>query len=349
MCIACTRFIEWAGGEGRTLVMLSLCARRGGVVGGSRGLSTRRPFLHDRYSADTAFARAEPALFWGSKASQYVDWFQRPEAVYDAQRGLWFPGATLNVAHEALDKHVEQGRGGLLALRWHSAYLEDADRDYTYRELRDEVSCAAAVLRSLGVRTGSRVLIYMPMVPEAAMTMLACARLGAPHCVVFGGFAADQLASRIAHTKPDLVVAASCGLEPGKVVSYAPLVARALERSGHTCRVLMLERGVAGVDVGPHQLHAADWATEMRAHRSQALVPPVPVPSDAPLYYLHTSGTTGAPKALVRPSGSHVVMLRHSMESIYGVGVGHVMAAMSDIGWYVLMALERSALTLFVR
>lgn len=276
--------------------------------------------------------QADPEAFWANAAAG-IDWDSPWDRVFDPASGpygRWFPGATLNTAHNCLDRHVAAGRGDQPALIWDSA-IEGTVRRFTYAELRDRVARVAGALAALGVGRGDRVVIYMPMVPEAAIAMLACARLGAVHSVVFGGFAAAELAKRIADARPVAIVAASCGLEPGRVVAYKPLLDAALALSPHQPRAcLILQRKALAAAMQPGRDH--DFAA------AEAAATPHPVVSVAatdPLYVLYTSGTTGKPKGVVRDNGGHAVALHHSMATIYGMRPGDVFWAASDVGWVV--------------
>jgi propionyl-CoA synthetase len=242
----------------------------------------------------------------------------------------WFRGATLNTCHNALDRHVSAGHGERIALIYDSA-VAGSQRRYTYAELLAEVARAAGMLAGLGVERGDRVLVYMPMVPEAVVTMLACARIGAVHSVVFGGFAPNELALRIDDAMPCVIVAASCGIEPNRVVEYMPLLDGALEIAKHApdaCVVLQREQLKCELREGRDH----DWGALMRdATPAQC----VEVEATDPLYILYTSGTTGVPKGVVRDNGGHAVALQYSMSAIYGVEPGEVFWAASDIGWVV--------------
>jgi propionyl-CoA synthetase len=274
---------------------------------------------------------ADPEGFW-LRAAQALDWYEAPSrALDDANPPFyrWFPDGELNVAHNALDRHVDAGYGERAALIYDSP-VTGTRRTYSYEQLRDEVARFAGVLRDVGVAKGDRVVIYMPMVPEAAIAMLACARLGAVHSVVFGGFAAKELAMRIDDAQPVAVVAASCGLEGGRVVEYKPLLERAIELSEHTPgRRVILQRPQVLAAMGPEDV---DWAEAMA---SATAVAPVPVKSTDPLYVLYTSGTTGKPKGVVRDCGGYATALAWSMPNVYDVGPGQTMFTASDVGWVV--------------
>ena len=275
---------------------------------------------------------ADPAGFW-AEAARLVTWRHEPSVILDDQRPpfyRWFTDGVLNTCENALDRHVATGHGGQTALIYDSPVAQ-VQRRYTYAELLDETARFAGVLRSLGVSPGDRVVIYLPMVPEAAIAMLACARLGAVHSVVFGGFAANELALRIDDAQPKVVVTASCGLESGRVIEYMPLLERAIELAAHRPdRVVVLARPQAAAHQTPGR--DVDWAELMRDAQP---VDPVPVAATDPLYVLYTSGTTAKPKGVVRDNGGHAVALAWSMANIYGVGAGDVWWAASDVGWVV--------------
>ena len=281
-----------------------------------------------------AFARwrEDPSGFWLDAAGN-ISWHRRPSIGCDTKispSGNWFVDGELNACYNAVDRHVDAGRGEQAALIHVSAMTGD-ERRYTYRELRDEVAKLAGALQNLGVTIGDRVVIYMPMVPEAVFAMLACARLGAIHSVVFGGFAAPELAARIDDAQPKLILAASCGLEPGRIVDYYALLVRALQIAQHQprrCIVLQREQGPAAL----RERDDLDWRVMLRDAPSVA---PVPVAATAPLYILYTSGTTGKPKGVVRDTGGYLVALAWSMRYIYNTAVGETFWAASDIGWVV--------------
>ena len=276
--------------------------------------------------------RAEPEAFW-AEAAEAVHWYRRWDAVLDRSRApfyRWFPGGEVNSCYNALDRHVDQGRADQVALIYDSPVTSTV-RTFTYRELRDEVARFAGVLAGRGVSRGDRVVIYMPMVPEAAIAMLACARLGAVHSVVFGGFASHELASRIEDAKPKVVVAASCGVEPAGLVPYKPLLDAAIELvDAKPQRCFVLQRPMLEGELDPER--DRDWQEAISRAEPAGCVP---VEATDPLYIIYTSGTTGEPKGIVRDNGGHAVALAWTMKHIYGVGPGEVYWAASDVGWVV--------------
>jgi len=281
-----------------------------------------------------AFRRSvtDPDGFWGEAAAA-IDWDRRPTVVLDRSRPpftRWFADGTLNTCFNALDRHVLAGRGEQPALIYDSP-VTGTQRSYSYRQLMDEVARFAGVLRGLGVVAGDRVVIYLPMVPEAVISMLACARIGAVHSVVFGGFAANELAARIDDAAPKVVVSASCGIELTRVLEYKPILERAIELSDHkpqACVILQRPQAEAALVEG----RDVDWVQAMTTAQP---VECVSVAATDPLYILYTSGTTAKPKGVVRDQGGHAVALRWSMEYIYDTGPGEVFWAASDVGWVV--------------
>lgn len=270
--------------------------------------------------------------FWGEAAAA-IDWETPPPVVLDDSAPpfyRWFTGGRLNTCANALDRHVAAGRGDQAALIYDSP-VTGTERTYTYAELTNEVARFAGLLRSLGVQAGDRVVVYMPMVPEAAIAMLACARLGAVHSVVFGGFAPAELAVRIDDATPKAVVSASCGIEPTRTIAYKPLLDEALTIAEHNvqaCVILQRPQLTAELTEG----RDVSWADAMATAQP---VDPVPVDATDPLYILYTSGTTGRPKGIVRDNGGHAVALAWSMPNVYDIGPGDVWWAASDVGWVV--------------
>lgn len=284
---------------------------------------------HDIY----ADWKADPEGFWG-KAAEEIDWITPPARTFNGDAGVygrWFDGATCNTCWNAVDRHVAE-RGDQDAVIYDSP-ITGAKKSFTYSELKDEVSALAAVLLDQGVEKGDRVIIYMPMIPQAVFAMLACARIGAVHSVVFGGFAANELATRIDDATPKAIISASCGIEPGRVIAYKPLLDEAIEIASHkpsTCVILEREQQsvelIAGRDI--------DYASAVEATRGRD-VPCVPVAATDPLYVLYTSGTTGQPKGVLRDNGGHMVALKWTMSAMYGIKPGEVFWAASDVGWVV--------------
>ncbi len=274
----------------------------------------------------------DPAGFWAEQA-QRIDWFRPADEVLSTdEHGLyrWFKGAMTNTCYLALDYHVENGRGDQVALYYDSPVTQ-SKKAYSYRQMRDEVAKIAGGLKRLGVSKGDRVIIYMPMIPQAVMTMLACARLGAVHSVVFGGFAPHELAIRIDDAKPKLIVTASSGIEVDRIIPYKPMVDKAMELAAYKPEKVVIYQRKLGALVP-----AKDYDIDFDQMLSEAeTVGCTPVYATDPLYILYTSGTTGKPKGVVRDNGGHAVALRYSMEKIYGIKPGDVYWAASDIGWVV--------------
>jgi len=292
--------------------------------------TSRYPEIYARWQRD-------PQAFW-AEAAQAIDWIETPQRVFDPDAGVygrWFVGGVCNTCWNAVDRHVLSGRGEQVALIYDSP-LAGQKRTLTYHRLQVETQVLAAIMRNFGVEKGDRVVLYMPMVPEAVTAMLACARIGAIHSVVFGGFAANELATRIDDAKPKLVLSASCGLEPGRIVAYKPLLDEAIRLATHkpeACLILQRPQQEAALLAGRDH----DWA-KLRDEAivfARSVYDCTPLAATDPLYILYTSGTTGRPKGVVRDNGGHMVALEWSMQNLYGVNPGEVYWAASDVGWVV--------------
>jgi propionyl-CoA synthetase len=288
--------------------------------------------MRDTYDAVYARWLNDPENFWGD-AAEAVYWHKRWDRVLDDSHPpfyRWFPGGLLNTCYNALDRHVESGLADQPALIYDSA-VTGAIQTFTYRELLDQVARFAGVLVAQAVQKGDRVIIYMPMVPEAIVAMLACARIGAIHSVVFGGFASHELANRITDARPKVIVSATCGIEVGRIIPYKPLLDMAIELAAvkpEHCIIVQRPQEEAAI-ISARDL---DWSEEMAGAKPVGCVP---VDATDPLYILYTSGTTGMPKGIVRDNGGHLVALKWSMQHIYGVEPGEVYWAASDVGWVV--------------
>ncbi len=288
-----------------------------------------------RYHDIYARWQRDPQGFWG-EAAEAIDWYEKPKAVFDKSQGLygrWFPGGVVNTCYNALDRHIAT-RNNQVALIYDSP-VTNTVKTFTYGRLLSEVQLLGAMLRDFGVGKGDRVILYMPMVPEAVFAMLACARLGAIHSVVFGGFAAKELATRIDDAKPKVILSASCGIEGQRVVPYKPLLDEAIRLAKHkveTCLILQRPQCEASMVEGRDH----DWRTVWEQAVNYAKTSDcVPVAATDPLYILYTSGTTGIPKGVVRDNGGHLVALKWSMQNLYGIKPGDIFWCASDIGWVV--------------
>ncbi|WP_421883780.1 propionyl-CoA synthetase [Pacificispira sp.] len=271
--------------------------------------------------------------FWADAAGE-LEWHKRWDKVLDDSRAphfyRWFAGAECNTCYNALDRHADGGRGDQAAIIYDSP-ITGRQKRITYSELRDKVARCAGVLTELGIEKGDRVIIYMPMIPQAAVAMLACARIGAVHSVVFGGFASNELATRIKDARPRAILTASCGIEPGRVIPYQPLVEGALDLApGIVESIVVTQREEAAWTLRDGRDH--DWKAALDAAGPAACVP---VKATDPLYVLYTSGTTGQPKGVVRDNGGHMVALKWSMKNVYDVDPGEIFWAASDVGWVV--------------
>ncbi|XP_048123986.1 acyl-CoA synthetase short-chain family member 3, mitochondrial isoform X2 [Alosa alosa] len=293
-----------------------------------RSFSTRTAY-DDAFST----ARDNPEKFW-SAAAQNIDWFEPWHQLLDKTDIVlpqWFVGGKLNVCYNAVDRHVDSGRGNQAAIIYDSP-VTNTKLILSYKQLQEEVSRLAGVLLRNGVKKGDLVVIYMPMVPQAMFAMLACARIGATHSLIFGGFASRELSVRIDHAKPKMIVTASFGIEPGRRVEYIPLVEKALELSSHKPQKVLIFNRPNMERVSMHPDLSLDWDEEMAKAQPHDCVP---LPANHPLYILYTSGTTGAPKGIVRDTAGYAVMLNWTMTNLYGLSPGEVWWAASDLGWVV--------------
>jgi len=291
--------------------------------------ASRYPDIYARWQKD-------PEGFWG-EAAEAIHWYEKPKKVFDKAAGIygrWFTGGVTNTCYNALDRQVEAGRGQQPALIYDSP-VTNTKKTFTYGRMLSEVQILGAMLRDFGVGKGDTVILYMPMVPEAVFAMLACARIGAVHSVVFGGFAPKELATRIDDCKPKLILSASCGIEGARVVAYKPLLDEAIKLAKHkvgTCLILQREQAQATMIEGRDHDWKRVWEHAVNYAKTSECVP---VAATDPLYILYTSGTTGIPKGVVRDNGGHLVALKWSMENLYGVKPGEIWWCASDIGWVV--------------
>ena len=296
----------------------------------SRQLSQQ--YVSETYNRHLEQSLKNPEDYWG-EISENTVWTKKWDKVLDNSNSpfvRWFVNGELSLCYNAVDRHVDEGHGDQAALIWDSP-ITGAKRTISYRELQENVARAAGLLSRMGVEKGDRVMVYMPMIPETIISMLAIIRLGAVHSVVFGGFAAKELAVRIRHCEPKVIISASCGIEPGRVVQYKPNVDEAIRLAEAEASVKSL---VYQRDQAPASLNPGDtvWQEAVPASAPHDCVP---VSSDHPLYILYTSGTTGQPKGVQHPTGGHAVVNKWTMDNIYGVSPGEVWWAASDMGWIV--------------
>ncbi len=295
-------------------------------------MDARTSRYHDVY----ARWQRDPQGFWG-EAAQAIDWIEKPKKIFDKNAGIygrWFSDGVVNTCWNALDRHVLAGRNNQAALIYDSP-VTNSKQTFTYGRMLSEVQLLGAMLRDFGVQKGDVVIIYMPMVPEAVFAMLACARIGAIHSVVFGGFAAKELATRIDDAKPKVILSASCGIEGARVIPYKPLLDEAIKLAKHkppTCMILQRPQCEAPLTQGRDHDWRKVWEHAVNYAKTSECVP---VLATDPLYILYTSGTTGIPKGVVRDNGGHLVALKWSMQNLYGVNPGEVWWSGSDVGWVV--------------
>jgi len=289
-----------------------------------------------RYHESYAHWQRTPEVFWAEAAAD-IDWFEKPKKIFDPDAGIygrWFAGGVSNTCYNCLDRHVANGRNDQVALIYDSP-VTNTVKTFTYGRMLSEVQLLGAMLRDFGVEKGDRVIIYMPMVPEAVFAMLACARIGAIHSVVFGGFAPKELATRIDDAQPKVILSASCGIEGARVVPYKPLLDEAINQAKHkpqACMILQRPQCEASLVEGRDHDWRKTWEHAVEYAKTSECVP---VAATDPLYILYTSGTTGIPKGVVRDNGGHMVALKWSMQNLYGIDPGEVWWCASDIGWVV--------------